>query len=260
MSDEKYKIILASASPRRKEIMQKMGFDFEIRVSGCEEKTTETLPSLIVRELASVKAKDVASGFINERKVVVGADTVVAHRGEIMGKPKDEKAAFDMIKSYAGDIHRVYTGVCLVIPFETDSEYEELIKKVRDFETKAAEFYGLENLCKEIVAPNDTIPDAPDNSVSDAPGVSGKTDRRYLAVSYSVYTNVHVVPMSDEEILKYATSGEPLDKAGAYAIQGGFAPFISAIEGDYYNVVGLPACSLYALLKSLPLEGIYRAT
>lgn len=240
MSNEKYKIILASASPRRKEIMQKMGFDFEIKVSGCEENTTETEPSLIVRELATIKAKDVAATLDGDSNIAVGADTVVAHRGEIMGKPKDERKAFDMIRSYAGDIHRVYTGVCLVIPFKSNSEFEELIEKVKDFEARTESFYGLENLRIENVTMGKTATDR-----------SCATEREYLVVSYSVYTNVHVVPMSDDEITQYATSGEPLDKAGAYAIQGGFAPFISAIEGDYYNVVGLPACSLYALLKAI---------
>ena len=246
MSKEKYDIILASASPRRKEIMQKMGFDFEIKVSGLEEKTTETEPSLIVRELATIKAKDVASGSCGERNIVIGADTVVAHHGEIMGKPKDESQAFDMIKSYEGDIHRVYTGVCLVIPFEENSEYDELIEKVKDFEARADSFYGLENLRIET---DETEIEASDVSSVNA-GLSAG-GRKCVVVSYSVYTNVHVVPMSDDEIMKYATSGEPLDKAGAYAIQGGFAPFISAIEGDYYNVVGLPACSLYALIKTV---------
>ena len=252
MSKEKYDIILASASPRRKEIMQKMGFDFEIKVSGLEEKTTETEPSLIVRELATIKAKDVASGSCGERNIVIGADTVVAHHGEIMGKPKDESQAFDMIKSYEGDIHRVYTGVCLVIPFEENSEYDELIEKVKDFEARADSFYGLENLRFENVTMEKTTTDGIcANTVSSVNAGLSAGGRKCAVVSYSVYTNVHVVPMSDDEIMKYATSGEPLDKAGAYAIQGGFAPFISAIEGDYYNVVGLPACSLYALIKTI---------
>ena len=224
--DIKKTIILASASPRRKEIMEKLGFKFVVKVSGCEEITKESEPGKIVVELSKIKAIDVAKKYAGTFEIVVGADTVVAHKGCIMGKPKDADAAFSMIKSYAGDIHKVYTGVSVVIPCKDDTEKLRILESIEKFKAASNDFYGIENL---------------------------KTDLTYesVIVSYSVYTDVHVVPMNDTEIERYATSGEPLDKAGAYAIQGGFAPYISSIQGDYYNVVGLPACSLYALLKEV---------
>ena len=102
--------------------------------------------------------------------------------------PADRAEAISMIKSFAGDIHQVYTGVTIIIPNEKTYTY---------------------NIC----------------------------------------TDVHVLQMTDEEIERYVDTGEPMDKAGAYAIQGLFAPFISKIDGDYYNVVGLPISSVYAILK-----------
>ncbi|MCR4991791.1 MAG: Maf family protein [Lachnospiraceae bacterium] len=152
-----------------------------------------------------------------------------------------------MIKSYAGDIHKVYTGVCVVVPYKNEEDKAHITEILKRFERDSKEFFGVENL----KAVNFTINKTKESA--DTAADVDKDDCSYgvITVSYSVYTDVHVVPMSDNEIRKYATSGEPLDKAGAYAIQGGFAPYISSIQGDYYNVVGLPACSLYALLKEL---------
>lgn len=247
MDSSNKKIILASASPRRKEIMEKLGFDFEIKVSGCKEVTDESEPGKVVVQLATTKALDVAEKHAGIDNIVVGADTVVAHKGSILGKPSDEYAAFDMIKSYAGDIHKVYTGVCVVVPYKNEEDKTHITEILKRFERDSKEFFGVENLKAVNFTINKTIESA------DTAADVDKDDCSYgvITVSYSVYTDVHVVPMSDNEIRKYATSGEPLDKAGAYAIQGGFAPYISSIQGDYYNVVGLPACSLYALLKEL---------
>lgn len=228
--DNNKMIILASASPRRKEIMEKLGFEFVVKISGCEEITKETEPGKIVVELSQIKAKDVADKYISNKEIVVGADTVVAHKGCIMGKPKDEEAAFDMIKSYEGDIHKVYTGVSVVIPYKDEDEKIRILDGADEFKLATKDFFGIENLDISVCTLNKC---------------------EAITVSYSVYTDVHVVLMNDSEIKKYANSGEPLDKAGAYAIQGGFAPYISSIQGDYYNVVGLPACSLYALLKNV---------
>lgn len=247
MDSSNKKIILASASPRRKEIMEKLGFDFEIKVSGCKEVTDESELGKIVVQLATVKALDVAEKYADINNIVIGADTVVAHKGSIMGKPADEDAAFDMIKSYAGDIHKVYTGVCVVVPYKNEEDKTHITEILKRFERDSKEFFGVENLKAVNFTINKT------KEPADTAAEVDKDDCSYgvITVSYSVYTDVHVVPMSDNEIRKYATSGEPLDKAGAYAIQGGFAPYISSIQGDYYNVVGLPACSLYALLKEL---------
>lgn len=186
MKAQKYKVILASASPRRKEILGKTGIDFEVQVSDCDENIDEKQPDKLVMKLSELKARDVAAK--NSDAIIIGSDTVVAHKGHIMGKPADRAEAISMIKSFAGDIHQVYTGVTIIVPNE-------------------------------------------------------KT------YTYNVCTDVHVLPMTDEEIERYVDTGEPMDKAGAYAIQGLFAPFISKIDGDYYNVVGLPISSVYAIMK-----------
>ena len=180
------KVILASASPRRKEILSKTGIEFEVQVSSCDENINEKEPDKLVMKLSELKAKDVAEK--NPDAIVIGSDTVVAHKGQIMGKPADREEAIRMIKSFAGDVHQVYTGVTIIIPGEKTYTY---------------------NIC----------------------------------------TDVHVLPMTEQEIERYVDSGEPMDKAGAYAIQGLFAPYISKIDGDYYNVVGLPISSVYAILK-----------
>lgn len=194
------RIILASASPRRKEILGKLGIPFEIIPSDCEELYSATEPSEIVRELSALKAADVYERELKKRSskeegaslVVIGSDTIVAHRGHIMGKPHTRQEAFEMIKSYAGDTHQVHTGVCIMIE-------------------------------------------------------GGQT------YNFTVTSSVQVVDMTDGEILRYVDTGEPMDKAGAYALQGLFAPYVSGIEGDYYNIVGFPICRVYHILKD---EGI----
>ena len=188
------RIILASASPRRKEIMAMAGYEFEVQVSHKEEVYEATEPGEIVKELALLKAKDVAS--MNEAKslIVIGADTVVAHNGKILGKPQSEQDAFDMIKGYQGDKHQVYTGVAIL-------DYDE--------------------------------------------------DGNERVVNHAVKTDVYVNAMTDEEVWNYIHSDNVMDKAGAYGIQSGFAIHIEKIEGDYFNVVGLPISYVYEELKKL---------
>ena len=174
------KIILGSASPRRKELLSQIGVPFEVRVSNKEEVYTNTVPKEIVKELALMKAENVASEIPARNVIVIGADTIVVHEEQILGKPKDEQEAFEMIRSLQGDTHQVYTGVA-VLWFDESGE---------------------------------------------------KT-----VISHAVETKVFVNPMSTEEIQKYIESKEPMDKAGAYGIQGRFSAFIEKIEGDYFNVV-----------------------
>ena len=190
-----YQIILASGSPRRKELLELIGVEFKIITSNKEEVITSTNPEEVVKELSMMKAEDVAEG-VTGPAIILGADTVVAHGGRILGKPKDKEDAFRMIRSFAGEDHYVYTGVCI-------------IKKEADGSVKK--------------------------------------------ISFAEGTKVTVYPMSDEEIERYVASGEPMDKAGAYAIQGLFAPYIKGIEGDYYNIVGFPIAGIYQRLKA---EGI----
>lgn len=188
------KIILGSGSPRRKELLSQIGVPFEVRVSEKEEIYTQTIPKEIVKELALMKAENVASEIPAKSTIVIGADTVVVHQDQILGKPKDEQDAFRMIQSLQGDVHQVYTGVAIL-----------------DFD-----------------------------------GNGEKT-----VISHAVETRVSVNPMSKEEIWKYVQSKEPMDKAGAYGIQGKFSAFIEKIEGDYFNVVGLPVSYVYQMLKQL---------
>jgi len=190
-----YRIILASASPRRRELLEQVGIRYECIPSTCEEHSKETEPARVVSELSRLKALDVAKQFegTNENTIVIGADTVVSFGGEIMGKPADEAHAFQMLKKLSGRVHSVFTGVTLVF-----------IK-------------------------------------------NGKT--RYMTLYEE--TKVHVYPVKDEEILEYIKSGEPMDKAGAYAIQGLFSAFIERIEGDYNNVVGLPVSRICKILREV---------
>lgn len=191
---QKKKIILASASPRRRELMQQAGYEFEIQVSLKEEAYTGETPDEIVKELALLKAHDIAGQ--NEKKdlVVIGADTVVAYQGAILGKPKSKEDAFAMIQSFQGDKHQVYTGVAIL-------SYDE--------------------------EGNETI------------------------VNHAVKTDVYVNTMTDQEVWKYIESDNVMDKAGSYGIQSGFAIHIEKIEGDYFNVVGLPISYIYNVLKDI---------
>ena len=163
-------IILASASPRRKEILELADLKFDVI-------TTKTAPNEVVMELASIKAKDIYKKS-EKQSMVVGADTVVAYQGQILGKPADEADAKRMLTMLSGQTHEVYTGVCVIEDGKTKTFYEE--------------------------------------------------------------TKVTFYEISDEQIDRYIKTGEPMDKAGSYGIQGKAAVFIKGIEGDYYNVVGFP--------------------
>ncbi len=173
-------IILASASPRRRELLHQVGLDPRIIPSHVEEVITRTEPDQVVMELSKQKAEDVAAGWQGEEAVVVGADTVVAVDGQILGKPHDTEDAIRMIGLIQGRKHQVYTGVTMIFT---------------------------------------------------------ATGRQ---VTFAEKTDVHVYPMSREQIAAYVATGEPMDKAGAYGIQGFFAAYIEGISGDYNNVVGLP--------------------
>ena len=191
---EKSKIILASGSPRRKELLLQIGIVPEIIVSHVEEKITSDVPAEVVMSLAEQKAVDVAKEM-PEGTVILGSDTVVAADGKILGKPKSHEEAYEMIRRLAGRSHQVYTGVCLV-------------KK----------------------------------------GPEGEAD---TVVSFYDETDVNVSPMTEKEIREYADSEEPMDKAGAYAVQGFFARYIEGLRGSYANVMGLPVHLVYRKLKEL---------
>ena len=194
-------IILGSASPRRRELLAQIGADFEVRVSNKEEVYHSNVPEEIVKELALMKAENVAEELVEENPagavkstVVIGADTIVVLDGKILGKPADEADAVRMLSSLQGRRHDVYTGVAVL-------DYDENGEK-----------------------------------------------RVY---NYPVGTAVYVNEMTEEEIRAYVETKDPLDKAGAYGIQGRFAAHIDRIEGDYYNVVGLPVSRVYRTLRKL---------
>ena len=170
-------IILASASPRRKEILELADLKFDIMPSNAQEITTKTAPNEVVMELASIKEKDIYEKS-EKQSMIVGADTVVAYQGQILGKPTDEADAKRMLTMLSGQTHEVYTGVCVIEDEKIKTFYEE--------------------------------------------------------------TKVTFYEISDEQIDHYIKTGEPMDKAGSYGIQGKAAVFIKGIEGDYYNVVGFP--------------------
>lgn len=180
------KIILASASPRRSDLLNQVGIKFEVQVSDIEEKLVGNTPSDIVKNLALQKAQDIFNKNTGDI-LVIGADTVVAKDNEIMGKPLDEKDAFNKIKLLQGDIHKVYTGVCV--------------------------YYRL----------------------------NGKENK----ISFCEESSVYMHKMTDKQILDYIQTKEPMDKAGAYGIQGICAIYIEKINGDYNNIVGLPISRLY---------------
>ena len=221
------KIILASASPRRRELLTQIGLDFEVVVSETEEKITSTEPAKVVEELSAQKAEAVweklcsttaSQGSVTNAErldegsevfeseqtsgettitdiIVLGADTVVACDGKILGKPADTEAAAAMLTMLQGRGHEVYTGVTIL--------YEE------NGERKTLTFHEK--------------------------------------------TIVHFYPMTDAQIREYVATGDPMDKAGSYGIQGFCARYIRGIEGDYNNVVGLPVGRVYQELHGLQI-------
>lgn len=191
-----YKVILASGSPRRKEIMDIMGIKYEVISSDVKEEVRETEPAAMVKALAILKSNAVADIIYKEKQkdqeyIIIGADTMVFYEENALGKPKDVEDAVRMISMLSGDTHEVYTGVGIVI-LHNDGAREEL--------------------------------------------------------STAVSTKVSVQDMTMDQIREYVATGEPMDKAGAYAIQGQFGIYIKEIQGDYYNVVGFPIAKIYSML------------
>lgn len=184
-------LILASASPRRKELLEKIGLPFTVQPAKGEERITQKSPAAVVMELSRQKAEEIAAAQ-TEDCVIIGADTVVARGEKIMGKPKDAADAKQMLRSIADDCHQVYTGVTLI-----------------------------------------------------------RTGAYPQSVTFQEKTDVCLYPISDAELDAYIASGDPMDKAGAYGIQGDFAIYVKRIAGDYYNVVGLPIGRVYQELKRM---------
>ena len=193
------KLILASGSPRRAEILTAVGWQFTKQVADIDEslRHAET-PENYVQRLAKEKAEAVAALY--ENALVLGADTTVVINGEIIGKPVDLDDARAMLKKLSGNRHEVLTGVALV-------KVQSPKSKVQSLETVV----GIQR------------------------------------------TRVKFAAMQDAEIEFLVEKGEPLDKAGAYAVQAQAALFIEGIEGDYWNVVGLPVRLVYELMRKMEL-------
>ncbi len=182
-------IILASQSPRRKEILSLLDIPFKIMVSDADETTDLELPPYFIAESLSLKKAAAVAKHIDFHALIIGADTIVVSDGKIMGKPEDDEAAYNMLKSLSDKWHSVISGVTVLDNKSCKSE------------------------------------------------------------SFYVETKVKFARLTDDEIYEYIKTGETCDKAGSYAIQGKGGKFIEKIEGDYFNVVGLPLQKLYSVLK-----------
>ena len=180
-------IILASKSPRRKELLEMAGYDFVVKTYDVEEDIQDDNPVEYVEKTALKKG--IIASQNNPEDIIISADTIVVLDDKILEKPKDKLDAYSMIKSYKGRNHHVYTGVAILYKNECINFYEDTIVSVCD--------------------------------------------------------------LTDEEIMNYVNTDEPYDKAGAYAIQGIFGKYIEKIEGDYFNVMGLPLCAINKHLKKI---------
>lgn len=182
-------IILASASPRRKELLEKAGVRFSVITGNGEEEIHSEEPQTIVQELSKTKAQQVAETLepVGEETLVIGADTIVVCGGKVLGKPADAADAAKTLKKLQNATHQVYTGVTLLYWREEGWESH----------------------------------------------------------SFAECTDVTFYPVTDEEIRAYVATGDPLDKAGSYGIQGPFGIYVKGIRGDYNNVVGLPVARLF---------------
>ena len=187
------KLVLASQSPRRIELIRYLGLEPKIYPSGADESSREKDPALLTQRLAFLKAEEVQRQFDRET-LIIGADTVVYDGERILCKPKTEEEAYLMLSGLSGRTHAVYTGVCLL--------------------------YGEKKM------------------------------------GFCEKTIMHIAKMTEEEIRDYLAIGESMDKAGSYNIQGPFSRFVKGIEGDYYNVMGLPIARLYQSLKLFSREVI----
>lgn len=181
------KLILASQSPRRQELLGKLSMDFQIQVPDVDEQMD--LLGDPAQQVAAVSLRKAQAVQAEPDDVVIAADTVVVCDGKILGKPKSTEHAAQMLRMLSGRAHQVMTGLTVLQGNRQES-------------------------CTEI-------------------------------------TTVHFKSLTDQEIARYVASGDPMDKAGAYGIQSGATMFVEGIEGDYFNVVGLPLCRLYKVLQKI---------
>lgn len=213
-------IVLASGSPRRRELLEQVGIPFIVDVEEVDEDLDIANPIELTKELSERKARAVLSRHPNEW--VLGADTVVFYDGEILGKPKDEQEAFDMLCMLAGRTHEVVTGVTL-LRIEAEQNISDDIDRS-----------GVPNDVNLIKAVGRKMPREVDLQTYPI-----------QKIQFSERTKVRMYAHEREVLRAYVATGEPLDKAGAYGIQGRGAILVERIEGDYNNVVGLPVARVY---------------
>ncbi len=206
------KLILASTSPRRKELLAGLGLTFTVDPSHEDEMVAPgTSPKEIVELLARRKAESVAKR--HDSGLVIGSDTIVVLGNEVLGKPEDAEDAYRMLSALQGKSHEVYTGIAIVDADAGDSSRLEAGK------------FSLGEIGEyRMLTP-------------------------HVMVGHTV-SKVVFGPMSDSEIWAYIETGAPLDKAGAYGIQGLGSMFIEKIEGDFYSVMGLPIRLLFRMLDA----------
>ena len=227
------KLVLASGSQRRRELLTMCGYDYEIIVSNADETIDENDPESFVRALSFRKAKEVFDRlFAAGRRdfAVIGSDTVVAFQKEggtkpvIIGKPKDAKDAVRILSMLSGKTHRVFTGVSVIADITDENAAAQCsIREKAEIQTECS--------------------------------IQEKAE---IQTECSI-TEVTFETLSPDEITDYVNSGDPLDKAGSYGIQGPFGMFVREIRGNYFTVIGMPIPVLYKMLKKIGIlpHGFY---
>lgn len=227
------KLVLASGSQRRRELLTMCGYDYEIIVSNADETIDESDPESFVRALSFRKAKEVfdrLSAAGRRDFAVIGSDTVVAFQKEggtkpvIIGKPKDAKDAVRILSMLSGKTHRVFTGVSVIADITDENAAAQCsIRKKEEIQTECS--------------------------------IQEKAE---IQTECSI-TEVTFETLSPDEIADYVNSGDPLDKAGSYGIQGPFGMFVREIRGNYFTVIGMPIPVLYKMLKKIGIlpHGFY---
>ncbi|MCQ4088175.1 nucleoside triphosphate pyrophosphatase [Saccharibacillus sp. JS10] len=203
MSTDPKRLILASSSPRRRELLSLLNIPFEVNASDTDESVPDHwTPQQIVQELALRKARAIISDTqpSSQDAIVIGSDTIVVQDGVVLGKPKDANDAKRMLNLLSGSTHQVYTGVACI------------------------DLANQQELCQFSQA------------------------------------NVTMRILHEYEIEAYIAGGEPMDKAGSYAVQGLGAVFVEKIEGDYHTIVGLPIGLLYQMLQQFGIHALSTAS
>lgn len=246
-------IILASGSPRRRELLSLLGLPLKVIPSDADESFQPGwTPEYIVSMLALRKAEAVLPQAGSKPAVVVGSDTIVVLDGRVLGKPRDESEARDMLSSLQGRSHSVFTGLACV----RAGQAGELIGALPEDVWKTAPQAPVDLAGTEEAVPpglgngnGGTITPLPFGRLGQYAVIPGAGENGLLAIAGYTESRVTFRPMTSAEITSYIATGEPMDKAGSYGIQGIGSVFIEEMEGDFYSVMGLPLNLLYKMLS-----------